>query len=70
MTEETFAATHGGSGAGGARRGTSAQGQKKRVQCVEWALFRLFEIWDPEETRNASLHIIPTRGQRGHSSAY
>lgn len=29
--------------------GTGVQGQKKRVQAVEWALFRLFEIWDPEE---------------------
>lgn len=28
----------------------AAQGHKKRLQCVEWALFRLFEIWDPEET--------------------
>lgn len=26
------------------------QNQKKRIQCVEWALYRLFEIWDPEET--------------------
>ena len=28
------------------------QNQKKRIQCVEWALYRLFAIWDPEETRN------------------
>ena len=27
------------------------QNQKKRIQCVEWALYRLFEIWDPEETK-------------------
>lgn len=32
--------------------GTSAQGQKKRVQAVEWALYHLFALWDPEETRN------------------
>lgn len=32
--------------------GTGVQGQKKRVQVVEWALFRLFEIWDPEEAAN------------------
>lgn len=31
--------------------GSSAQGQKKRVQCVEWALFQLFALWDPEETK-------------------
>lgn len=30
--------------------GAGVQGQKKRVHCVEWALFRLFSIWDPEET--------------------
>lgn len=28
------------------------QNQKKRIQGVEWALFQLFAIWDPEETRN------------------
>ena len=32
--------------------GMGAQGQKKRVKCVEWALFQLFSLWDPEETRN------------------
>lgn len=31
--------------------GSSAQGLKKRVQCVEWALFHLFALWDPEETK-------------------
>lgn len=29
-----------------------AQGQKKRIQCVEWALYQLFCLWDPEEARN------------------
>lgn len=29
----------------------SQQNIRKRIQCVEWALFRLFEIWDPEEAR-------------------
>lgn len=29
----------------------SQQNIKKRIQCVEWALFRLFELWDPEEAR-------------------
>lgn len=28
------------------------QDQKHRIRCVEWALYRLFEIWDVEETRN------------------
>lgn len=31
------------------------QNQKRRVQCVEWSLYRLFEIWDAEETRTVSL---------------
>lgn len=43
ISAETFVAT-----------GTSAQGQKKRVHCVEWALFQLFALWDPEETRSVS----------------
>ncbi|KAL3428472.1 hypothetical protein PVAG01_01981 [Phlyctema vagabunda] len=25
---------------------------KKRIQCVEWGLYHLFALWDPEETRN------------------
>ena len=33
------------------------QNQKKRIQCVEWALYRLFELWDPEETRNVGLGL-------------
>jgi hypothetical protein len=28
------------------------QSQKNRIRCVEWALYRLFEIWDGEWTRN------------------
>ena len=32
--------------------GSTAQGQKKRIQSVEWVLFRLFSLWDPEETAN------------------
>lgn len=28
------------------------QNQKKRIQCVEWALYQLFAIWNPEETRD------------------
>jgi len=37
----------------------AAQGQKKRVQCVEWALYQLFAIWDPEEARNVC-HVLST----------
>ena len=35
------------------------QNQKKRIQCVEWALYRLFELWDAEETRNVGLTLDP-----------
>lgn len=28
----------------------ATQNHKRRVQAVEWVLYRLFEIWDPEET--------------------
>ncbi|TVY64259.1 hypothetical protein LSUE1_G006909 [Lachnellula suecica] len=28
------------------------QNLKKRIQCVEWALYQLFSLWDPEETQN------------------
>jgi len=31
--------------------GSNAQGLKKRVHCVEWALFQLFALWDPDETK-------------------
>ena len=29
--------------------------QKQRIGAVEWALFRLFEIWDPQETSQVRL---------------
>ncbi|KAF2455072.1 HAUS augmin-like complex subunit 6 N-terminus-domain-containing protein [Lineolata rhizophorae] len=35
------------------------QNQKHRIRCSEWALFRLFEIWDPEETRNKLQPFFP-----------
>ncbi|TQV92836.1 hypothetical protein IF1G_08760 [Cordyceps javanica] len=28
----------------------TTQNHKRRVQAVEWSLYRLFEIWDPEDT--------------------
>ncbi|KAK7420533.1 hypothetical protein QQX98_002732 [Neonectria punicea] len=43
--------------------GSSAQGQKKRVQCVEWALFQLFAIWDPDETRKKMKPFFPPLDQ-------
>lgn len=33
-------------------RKNTLQNEKTRILCVEWALYRLFEIWDIEETRN------------------
>lgn len=41
ISAETFAAS-----------GTTLQDQKRRVQCVEWALYQLFVIWDPDEAAN------------------
>ncbi|CAG8960183.1 hypothetical protein HYFRA_00010662 [Hymenoscyphus fraxineus] len=35
------------------------QNQKKRVQCVEWALYQLFALWDPEETQNKLQPFFP-----------
>ncbi|KAF4957660.1 hypothetical protein FSARC_11216, partial [Fusarium sarcochroum] len=43
--------------------GTSAQGQKKRVQCVEWVLFQLFALWDPEETKKKLKPFFPPLDQ-------
>jgi hypothetical protein len=30
------------------------QNQKKRLSCVEWSLYRLFELWDKELSRDVS----------------
>ncbi|TIA28175.1 hypothetical protein D6C76_04077 [Aureobasidium pullulans] len=35
------------------------QNQKKRVACVEWSLYRLFEIWDRETTRDKLQPFFP-----------
>ncbi|KAK5170857.1 hypothetical protein LTR04_002765 [Oleoguttula sp. CCFEE 6159] len=35
------------------------QNQKSRIKCVEWALFRLFEIWDLETTREKLQPFFP-----------
>ncbi|KAH8172253.1 hypothetical protein LIA77_09021 [Sarocladium implicatum] len=55
MTAATFVTVGSGTGA--------AQGQKKRVACVEWALFRLFEIYDADEARNKLQPFFPPRDQ-------
>ncbi|KAH6605447.1 hypothetical protein Trco_007154 [Trichoderma cornu-damae] len=39
--------------------GTTLQDQKRRVQCVEWALYQLFVIWDPEEAANKLKPFYP-----------
>lgn len=44
IAAETFAAS-----------GTTLQDQKRRVQCVEWALYQLFVIWDPDEAANVRI---------------
>lgn len=41
----------------------AAQGQKKRIQCVEWALYHLFALWDPEEARNKLRPFFPPLDQ-------
>lgn len=43
---------------------TSGPGVKRRVQCVEWALFRLFSLWDPQEAANAKLPKPPPPSHR------
>ncbi|KAI4751959.1 hypothetical protein E4T52_06965 [Aureobasidium sp. EXF-3400] len=35
------------------------QNQKKRVSCVEWSLYRLFEIWDRDTTRDKLQPFFP-----------
>ena len=39
ITEELFASKH------------AREKQKQRVGCVEWALYRLFESWNPKDTK-------------------
>ncbi|KAK3323769.1 HAUS augmin-like complex subunit 6 N-terminus-domain-containing protein [Cercophora scortea] len=40
-----------------------AQGQKKRIQSVEWALYHLFTLWDPDEARNKLRPFFPPLDQ-------
>ncbi|KAI0888762.1 HAUS augmin-like complex subunit 6 N-terminus-domain-containing protein [Annulohypoxylon maeteangense] len=41
----------------------AASGQKKRIQCVEWALYQLFALWDPNETQNKLRPFFPPLDQ-------
>ena len=34
------------------------QNQKKRIQCTEWALYRLFQLWDEALAADVSLSKI------------
>lgn len=40
-----------------------AGGQKKRIQATEWALYHLFQLWDPEETQNKIRPFYPPLDQ-------
>ncbi|KAI1763290.1 HAUS augmin-like complex subunit 6 N-terminus-domain-containing protein [Hypoxylon sp. FL1150] len=41
----------------------AAGGQKKRIQCVEWALYQLFTLWDYAETQNKLRPFFPPLDQ-------
>ncbi|KAK4103393.1 hypothetical protein N658DRAFT_493880 [Parathielavia hyrcaniae] len=41
----------------------AAQGQKKRIQAVEWALYHLFRLWDHDEARNKLQPFFPPLDQ-------
>ncbi|KAI2619885.1 HAUS augmin-like complex subunit 6 N-terminus-domain-containing protein [Hypoxylon sp. NC1633] len=41
----------------------AAGGQKKRIQCVEWALYQLFTLWDYDETQNKLRPFYPPLDQ-------
>ncbi|KAL8993300.1 MAG: hypothetical protein Q9169_006449 [Polycauliona sp. 2 TL-2023] len=47
VTEELFAPKH------------VREHQKQRIRCVEWALYRLFEKWNPKDTRNKLQPFFP-----------
>jgi len=42
----------------------SQQNIKRRIQCVEWALYELFCLWDPEETREVGTCLAFIRGYK------
>ncbi|KAI1386071.1 HAUS augmin-like complex subunit 6 N-terminus-domain-containing protein [Hypoxylon trugodes] len=41
----------------------AAGGQKKRIQCVEWALYQLFTLWDHDEAQNKLRPFYPPLDQ-------
>ncbi|KAI0478601.1 HAUS augmin-like complex subunit 6 N-terminus-domain-containing protein [Xylariaceae sp. FL0804] len=41
----------------------AAGGQKKRIQCVEWALYQLFLLWDYDEAQNKLRPFYPPLDQ-------
>lgn len=41
--------------------GSNVQSHKRRIHCVEWTLFQLFAIWDPEETAAVSIFNLIVR---------
>lgn len=44
----------------------SSQNQRQRIRLLEWALYYLFAIWDPEYTQNVrNLNWIPLAFARG-----
>lgn len=48
ISSQTFAST----------KDPAGQGQKRRIQCVEWALYQLFCLWDPSESRSVCYNLI------------
>lgn len=47
LTEDLFAPKH------------VRENQKQRVRCAEWALYRLFESWNPKDARNKLQPFFP-----------
>ncbi|KAL8657549.1 MAG: hypothetical protein Q9226_001809 [Calogaya cf. arnoldii] len=47
LTEDLFAPKH------------ARENQKQRVRCVEWALYRLFESWNPKDAKNKLQPFFP-----------
>ncbi|KAL8801736.1 MAG: hypothetical protein Q9182_004275 [Xanthomendoza sp. 2 TL-2023] len=47
VTEELFAPKH------------VRENQKQRIRCVEWALYRLFELWNSKEAKNKLEPFFP-----------
>ncbi|KAI0489784.1 hypothetical protein F4859DRAFT_523659 [Xylaria cf. heliscus] len=41
----------------------AAGGQKKRIQCVEWALYQLFTLWDHNDAQNKLRPFYPPADQ-------